>query len=388
MRFLKAVPEKLKEIVKFSYVKITLCIDWIFISNDKKIKKDAVVIVRLDAIGDFFLWLQGAKELRNIYPKHHIVLVANNTWAEFARALPYWDEVWNLDQNKFIYNWIYRIKFIKKINRFGFSIAIQPTYSRVFESGDCIINASNACKKIGFNGDLCNTTKILHDIGNSYYTELITSFGDKMELERNLEFIQKIAPYQIKIQIQEIPRVLNLRDEILPSKKYYIIFPGASWDGKRWPEENFSEIIKKLEKLQKWQPILCGSYEEKELCDRIIKLSRTENCINYAGQTNLMELVELIRGAELLISNDTSAIHIAPLVNTKSVCIVGGGHFGRFLPYPDKLKAIKPLVSVIKLPCFQCNWKCTIKNELKYPVPCIAGVQVNQVLDNIKATFI
>ena len=50
-------------------------------------------------------------------------------------------------------------------------------------------------------------------------------------------------------------------------------------------------------------------------------------------KTNINELIEAIRDAEFLITNETSAVHIAESVTTKSFCILGGGHFGRFLPY-------------------------------------------------------
>lgn len=367
---------------------MALCVDKVFISKKNTAKKDTLLVVRVDAIGDFFLWMQGARELRSLYPRHKIVLIANHTWAEAAAAFPYWDEVWALNPNKFLYNWLYRIKYIRKINRYGFNIAIQPTYSRVFEVGDCVVNASNAQQRIGFIGDLSNTTNYLHNIGNAYYTKLIPSLGEKMELIRNLEFIQKLAPYRINLELCEIPRLLNLGVDILPLKKYYIIFPGASWAGKCWPEENFSQIIKEITRCQDWQPILCGSLAEKEMCDRIISMSQIEGVENYAGRTSLLELIELIRGAELLISNDTSAIHIAPLVKTKSICIVGGGHYGRFLPYPDQLNALKPVVETFKLPCFQCNWNCTIEREKRYPVPCISGVGVNQVINGIKSLLL
>jgi len=52
-----------------------------------------------------------------------------------------------------------------------------------------------------------------------------------------------------------------------------------------------------------------------------------------AGKTTIAQLVELIRNASLLIGNDSAAIHMAAATQTPSVCILGGGHYGRFLPY-------------------------------------------------------
>jgi ADP-heptose:LPS heptosyltransferase len=99
-----------------------------------------------------------------------------------------------------------------------------------------------------------------------------------------------------------------------------------------------------------------------------------------SGKTTLQELAELIRGAEILISNETSAVHIAAAVGTNSVCILGGGHFGRFLPYPKHVKGARPIVADKYMPCFNCNWKCEWPHEPSGAVPCVTGVSIEQVL--------
>lgn len=45
----------------------------------------------------------------------------------------------------------------------------------------------------------------------------------------------------------------------------------------------------------------------------------------------------MLSNAVMLLSNDTSAIHIAAAVGTKTICITKGVHFGRFVPYPHEL---------------------------------------------------
>ena len=126
--------------------------------------------------------------------------------------------------------------------------------------------------------------------------------------------------------------------------------------------------------------MLCGSREERSVCDQVIRASGMK-ATNLAGQTLLPELVEVIRGAAFLVSNETSAIHIAAATGTPSVCILGGGHYGRFLPYDPEDAGKQPLpVPVIhKMDCFGCNWKCTQPHKKGTPVPCISGITVEQV---------
>ena len=117
-----------------------------------------VLIVRQDAIGDFILWLNTAKEYRKLYPsnKYKIILIGNASWTVLAEKLPYWDQVFPIYSKKFKSLTSYRWKLLRKIKKMNATVAIQPTYSREFYHGDSIIRASNAIKKIGSEGDMSN----------------------------------------------------------------------------------------------------------------------------------------------------------------------------------------------------------------------------------------
>ena len=45
---------------------------------------NAVLVVRLDEIGDFVLWLDAAAGLRRLFPGARIVLAGNEIWADLA----------------------------------------------------------------------------------------------------------------------------------------------------------------------------------------------------------------------------------------------------------------------------------------------------------------
>ena len=71
--------------------------------------------------------------------------------------------------------------------------------------------------------------------------------------------------------------------------------------------------------------------------------------VNMADETDLTELVAIIKDAQFLLGNDTSAVHIATAVATPAFCLLGGGHYGRFMPYDIENKTKKPHpVAIIK----------------------------------------
>ena len=105
--------------------------------------------------------------------------------------------------------------------------------------------------------------------------------------------------------------------------------------------------------------VICGVKSEYEDAELIINQASIDSAINLTGETTLPESCELVRGAKLLIGIETSAVHIAAATNTPSICLLGGGHFGRFMPYSEKRKGINPVAVFSRMDCYGCNWKCT-----------------------------
>lgn len=366
-----------KETIK----KILLFLDQLFCMTIGHKKSNGVLLVRLDAIGDFIIWLETAKKYREIYPNQKITLVANKSWQALATQLKYWDDIWFVNPYQLAHKPIYRWHFLRKISKAKFNIAINPTYSRAILHDDSVIRASNAKIRIGSTGDNSNLSSSEKKISDQWYSELIPASNRQLpEMHRNAEFISGLTKNTHTISKSELP-IISAPPKT-SNERYFIIFPGASWIGKRWPAENFAKIITSINTTYGWQALLCGGIAEIALCNEITSMAEV-SCLNLAGKTTLPELTELIRAADLLVSNDTSAIHIAAAVKTPSVCILGGGHYGRFLPYPEDFQGQAPQIAVYPMPCFQCNWHCTMEHDATGPVPCIANISVGQVMDKV-----
>ena len=113
-------------------------------------KLELVLLIRQDAIGDFVMWLDTAKEYRKLYPpeKYKIILIGNKIWCSLAEALPYWDRVIPVNVRQFKTFSRYRWNLLRKIQNLCVQIAIQPTFSREFYHGDSLVRASNALQKV------------------------------------------------------------------------------------------------------------------------------------------------------------------------------------------------------------------------------------------------
>jgi ADP-heptose:LPS heptosyltransferase len=361
-----------------------LKVDGLLLKLTSRDAKSGIALIRLDAIGDFVIWLDSAKEYRQIYPDQKITLIANAAWADLAKKFSYWDDIWPININHLGSRYLFRRQVqLQRVRKGAFRIAIQPTFSRVLMQGDSVVRATGATHRIGSVGDMSNATAEEQRVGNRWYTRLLTASPcPKMELLRNAEFFSQLGGEFHRVEMTQLPPLAKISGALKPSSKYFILFPGASWVGKQWPVARFAEALVSLNHSHGWKAVLCGASNEVTLCQAIADAAAV-NCINLAGQTNLSELAEVIRGAQLLIANDTSAVHIAAAVGTPTVCILGGGHFGRFVPYPETVSGTKPVVANESMPCYHCNWHCNQPHDPNGPVPCISNITVQTVLNAV-----
>jgi ADP-heptose:LPS heptosyltransferase len=349
--------------------------------------KKKVLLVRLDAIGDFIIWLDAAQALRTLYPpeKYEITLLGNQTWTSLASLLPYFDRVWNLDRLKYLRNPFYCYTILSKVHEEQFDLAINPAFSREFQLGDVLVKVSDADEKIGSQGEREYIRKWQKNISDRWYTRLIPSEKRPlMELERNAEFIRGLGITDFCASVPVFPVLPDVPDSF-DLKNYYVIFPGAGAAARQWPLERFKELAERIYDKIGWICVVCGGRGE-ELFGRGLEEGSKGHLQNWAGRTSLPELVAIIARAKLLVANETSAVHIAAAVSTPAVCILGGGHFGRFLPYRTEVQSagLLPVPVFKEMECFGCSWDCIFAVPRKQAVPCILGVELEAVWEAIE----
>jgi len=347
---------------------------------------DEVMLVRLDLIGDFIIWLDAAKEFKALYPSQRIVLYANANWASVAEKLPYWDEVVAINVPRLRTDDWYRVVVLMQIQQRHFDIAIQPTYSREYV-GDLCVRAAKSTQRIAHHGDANNIQPALKAKSDTWYTNLMPEDKESIdELKHNANLIRHLGKSEFKSRMPRIDALEDLPQALKIDTPYCVIVPGASWAPKMWPASNFGLLAEEINLKLKLTIVLCGTKGEKEICDKVAN-STNAVVVNLAGKTTLIEMIELIRSAQLVIANDSAAIHISAATNTRAVCIFGGGHFGRFLPYQPEISkepSSMPKIAFSKMECYGCRWKCHyLESQTIEVVPCIGRIGVAQLIESL-----
>ena len=383
MTFLKPFLIIIRSLLFILFDSIALWVAIVPKHNQQKL----VLLVRQDAIGDFILWLDTAKEYRKYYPPENckIILIGNALWSDLAKGLPFWDEVLPVNVKAFKTLSRYRWNILRKVRNYGAEIAIQPTYSREFYHGDSLIRASNASKKVSSAGNMSNRDQLKSILADRWHTELIPSSPEQLsELERNAEFFSGFIKKLYLPSYPELELSGDCKIQELKCKSFYILSLGANKKYREWPYKYYAKIAQKIHKKTGWLGLICGAENEFDLGEHIKKLCDAP-LQNYTGQTTLSELTCLLAKSQILISNETGTAHIANAVGTPTVCILGGGHFGRFVPYPELSGKINNLKVVYhKMPCYGCDWKCVYHIKDEDPAPCISNISVDAVWNEVK----
>lgn len=145
----------------------------------------------------------------------------------------------------------------------------------------------------------------------------------------------------------------------LKKGEYVCIHPGSRLMTRRWIPERFAAVADAMASLG-LKVIITGLPNEVELA-KYIKSTMKSKSITLAGRTTLGALAVLIKGARLLISNDTGVSHIAAALKTPSVIVVTGSDPDRWSPldknihrpvyYPVECRPCKDAVCPIGQPC-------------------------------------
>lgn len=308
-----------------------------------QIRDKTLILIRLDAIGDYVLFRNFIEILANspTYKGYKITLCGNILWKNLAENLDakfVENFIW-IDKKRFFSDLIYRYQTQKYINQQGFEIAINPTFSPEILDGHALMNVCQAKQKIGSVGDLQNINSKDKALSRTYYTQFVPANSKVLfEFDRNKEFFENL----LNIKINLIKPHLHLPEKIDFSawkfQKYALIIPSAGNVERQWSTANFAKIADYLQEKHNFQILVLGSAADKNMAKNIQENAKT-TVLDLTGKTSLLEMAYLIANSNLLVANESSAIHFAAASQSKAVCVTNNTwHTGRFNPYPKAMK--------------------------------------------------
>lgn len=161
------------------------------------------------------------------------------------------------------------------------------------------------------------------------------------------------------------------------AKRWIILQPGARWRNKRWPVEYLAELVREE---HGWaddvQFAILGSASEQDLASVVAK-ANPARCLDLSGNITLPEMVEWIRLAELMITNDTGPMHVASALGKPLIALFGPTDPRRTGPHGQLHHVLRH-----PLPCAPC-----MRDSCDYPKPmeCLRALTPARVLGQVPA---
>ena len=94
--------------------------------------------------------------------------------------------------------------------------------------------------------------------------------------------------------------------------------------------------------------------------------------------------MDLIKHATVILTNDTGPAHLGISLGRPTLVLVGGGHFGSFVPYPDEVRPENARFLNVKMDCYHCFWSCPKRSNNRESFPCVAAIEEEVVLAILK----
>lgn len=313
-------------------------------------------------IGDAVMTTPALKAVRQTFPNARITVVANPLVAQLFEFHPDCDEVIEYDRQGRHAGMIGLLRFVNMLRR---------------EKFDCAFLFQNAVEAaiIAFLARVPRRVGFMTDGRRLLLTHPVPIGEAERALHHTDYYLQMLAAYEVVATVKE-QRLALRPDEIecaagtLAQGSYAVINPGAAYgSAKRWIPERFAEVADQLADRYGLSIVLSGGPGEVEIGEDIAKAMQAPHQ-NLIGKTSVRQLMAVLAGCRLMITNDSGPMHVAAAFNVPMVAIFGPTDHTTTSPWGTRAQLVRHPVE-----CSPCMLRqCPIDHR------CMQRVTVDDVL--------
>ncbi len=341
-----------------------------------------ILLIKPSSPGDIIHALPVLHGLRRRYPSAHIAWLVATPFVDLLAAEKAIDEIIPFDRKR--YGRIGRswritrefIDFIRMLRSHRFDLVID--LQGLFRSG-FLSWVSGADERLGF--------RAAREMGHIFYTHKIApGHTERHAAEKNYDVARLLnfddAPMDFSIAVAEEDRTSAaalLREAgIDENSPCAVLVPGTRWETKLWPAERFGELAKTLRERHGVNSVLVGGPSDFEM-GRIAEAASGDGDVgpaakNLCGRTTLRQLAAIIERAAVVITADSTPMHMAVCFNRPLVALFGPTSPVRTGPYGRPGDIVR-----VELPCAPCYFRKL--SQCSHDHACMRDLSVTIVAD-------
>jgi heptosyltransferase-1 len=293
-----------------------------------------ILLIKPSSLGDIVMALPALSALRRSFPQARLTWLVRPEFAPLIEGHPHLDAIVFFDRRRFAQAWrspgaarsLLTLVSELRGRRFDAVLDLQG----LFRTG-LLSWLSGSPHRFG---------PRWREMAYLFYT---TSIPPRLEWIHVVDYYLKLAgtvgasDLRVEFVLPEKPAAATAARELLahhsiPPERYAVIIPGSAQTSKCWPAERFAALVDRLAAEHGLTVAATGSQAERPTIEEIRRLSK-HPVVNLASQTSLPELIEVLRGAQLVVSNDTGPGHIAAALGRPLVMLFSWSNPLRVGPY-------------------------------------------------------
>ncbi len=335
-----------------------------------------ILVTRVDRIGDVVLTTPVFQALRRHFPKSWIAALVRPATKEILEGNPFINEVLVYDKEgkeKSLWGTLLFAMQLRQ-KKFDVIINLHPT-NRVhwvsFLSG--IPTRIGYRKKLGW--------LLTHAIEDAKKEGLKHEAAYNFDLLRFLNIVEP-SHFELYFPLNEANRIdfedCSRQLGFDPySEPYAVLNPSASCPSKIWPAEKFAGLGDVLWERYQLKCVLIGAETDKTHSEKVKSLMK-HTPVDLTGKLTLGMLAFCLKGARLLLSNDSGPVHIGVAAGTPVLSIFGRNQAGlspvRWGPLGEKSAYVQKDVG-----CYFC-----LAHDCQIHFLCLEALSVEDVLEAVR----
>lgn len=285
-----------------------------------------ILVIKTMMIGDVLMVTPALASLRVGFPNARITMMVGRWSSEAVANNPNVDEVFTYEDRILLkQNLVSVLKLVSQLRMRQFDMIVSFHRSRLMNLLCYLIHART---RVGF------------DFRGSGYALTFPVHSDPADrrypVEMNLDIPRAMG---LPVTVRK-PQIFLTEVERQAGRK---ILQNAGWDGKtapivivpggasnpsesipirRWPPRSFAQVCDVLSAQTGAPVILVGGSSDKEAAENVVDLAQFKP-VDLSGRTSLRETMSVIALSRLVLTNDTSLLHVAIALDKPTIGLFG-----------------------------------------------------------------
>ena len=334
--------------------------------------KERILLIKLDALGDVLRTTPLAHALKTKYPESQL------TWLTKDISYPLLKN--NSDIDRLL---IYKLDISNRLMLESFDMIINLDKNHDTAAITSLLRAN---KKFGYGVNEFGHLYPINEGAKYHFDVCLDDFGKGIKNEKTYqqmifdtaEIHYNGEEYVFNLGVEEREFANKFAEKNLKSYVKTIgINPGSSpkYPHKRWVIDGYKELIKKIKNEFDVNILLYGGREEVDV-NKLIR-SGLEDKIIDTGNNNLLEFAALLNLSDIILTGDTSAMHLAIALKKEVIAFFGPTRSNEI----DLYRRGKKLIGNVEcLGCYE-EFPC-IKDQSGLP-NCMQTIKVDEVYKSV-----